>query len=556
MKKVLGKIFKTVFILALIGAIGYGGYWLYEEKLANTETATSPAYSQVLVIQGNLQKTVAGTGTLSISKKETISLPYGITLDEVYVREGQEVSVGTPLASVNKTALQTTIDSIVTEIETLDSSLATLAKKYSATSYITTAMDARVKIIYANVGDTLQGVIEEHNALMVLSVDGKMVVELAGSTLKTGDAVTIVDGTYSYEGFVEKAADGVASITFADTRTLEGATVEIRQNSLLIGTGTAHIHMPYYVSTTAEGYIAKVYPAVNAKLEAKANLFYITNPPLDAEYSALLKQREEKTALLKEVKAALEVGELLSPVDGIISTVATASRSEQSAYSALATIYVGDAMQMVISVDELDISGLKVGQTVSVSMDSVSSKTYTGTVSYISQIGSSSSGVTTYSVTLAVQGDELLKMGMNGTASIVVSEVSGATLVPISALYTTRGTQYVMLYNPDEPDSAGTRTVVTTGLSNDSYAEVLSGLSVGDTVLVSKAADSTGTNYMMGMDMGGFDMSQLSTMFGDGTSMPAMVTEGGGTFNFNNNGGGGGQRNTNNGGSSGGPSGN
>jgi len=216
-------------------------------------------------------------------------------------------------------------------------------------------------------------------------------------------------------------------------------------------------------------------------------------------------------------------------VSGIVSTVS--ARGAYEAKDLLAEVFVGDAKQMVISVDELDIIHVALGQEVSIAMDAVIDRTYSGKVSYISQIGSSSSGVTNYSVTLDVDGDELLKIGMNGTATIVVDKVDDAVLVPLTALSYGRGGSYVWLYDAEAEDSRR-QVYVETGLSSADYAEVRSGLSAGDVVLVTRTAAGGSAGSA------GVDLSQLAGAPSNPGGMQMPSGQGG-----NWNGGQGSQRN-------------
>jgi HlyD family secretion protein len=333
---------------------------------------------------------------------------------------------------------------------------------------------------------------------------------------------------------VESVSGGNAVITFSDSKTLEGTDVQVIKNSVILGSGEAQINMPFLYTSTAQGRISKIYPSVNSSVGKRSSLFYLTQVPVSSEYGTLVSQRDDILQKLKEAEAVLASGTIVSPIDGIVSTAVTASAAETAANTSLASLYAGDAMQMVVSVDELDIIGVKVGQKVTIDMDAITDKTYDATVSYISQIGTSSNGVTTYSVTLDVQGDEQLKIGMNGTATIVVGEANGVVLVPIAALNTSRNGQYVWLY--DESNAGGTqgpgvRTVVETGLSSETYAEVKSGLKEGDYVLVTRSAATNSQSGMQFMPIEG--MPQMPAGQNGGTFPGGNGDFGGGTRNSN-----------------------
>ena len=154
---------------------------------------------------------------------------------------------------------------------------------------------------------------------------------------------------------------------------------------------------------------------------------------------------------------------------------------------------------------EVDLNGNTTGKDGQALLDQLR---INGTQAY--KIGTATSGVTVYDVTLTIEGDDQLKLGMNGTATILVEERENVLLVPIAALNTSRGESYVWLKSDSAADGEpGVRTTVETGLSDENYAEVLSGLSEGDVVLITREASTSTTdsreNGMGGMmmDMGG-----------------------------------------------------
>jgi HlyD family secretion protein len=540
MKKALKIILKVLLICVVVGGLGYGGYRFYlSRQAAPTSESDAESYVKVQIGTGNLEKTVAGTGTLSISKTQDITARFPVVVTNVHVSAGEQVKAGDALMDVDKTALSTAISTMQSDLTTAEDSLAQLVRSQEDDATLTIGAAGRVKAIYASVGDLALDVMDKSGALMLLSMDGKMKVSIASTALTVGQTVTVLDGQAKYTGTVESVGGGNADITFTDLKTLDGAAVQVLQNSVILGSGTAQINMPFLYTTTVQGRISKIYPSVNTSVGRRASLFYLTQVPVSSEYDTLVSNRDDILQKLKEAEAVLASGTIVSPIDGIISTAVTASAAETAANTALATLYAGDSMQMVVSVDELDIIGVKVGQEVTVEMDAITDKTYDAAVSYISQIGTSSNGVTTYSVTLDVQGDDQLKIGMNGTATIKVGEANGVVLVPIAALNTSRNGQYVWLYdetNTSITQGPGVRTIVETGLSSETYAEVKSGLKEGDYVLVTRsAADTNSLNGMPFMAMEG--MPQMPA----GQDGQTRTFPGGGNWN------GGGTQNSNGG---------
>lgn len=113
------------------------------------------------------------------------------------------------------------------------------------------------------------------------------------------------------------------------------------------------------------------------------------------------------------MKALRDAGAITAPQDGIVASIVAASATEQAADTLLVSLYVGDEKEMVVSVDELDITSVEVGQNVELAMDAITDHTYAGTGQQDQPDRTATSGVTVYDVTLTIEGDDQLKLGMN-----------------------------------------------------------------------------------------------------------------------------------------------
>ena len=170
---------------------------------------------------------------------------------------------------------------------------------------------------------------------------------------------------------------------------------------------------------------------------------------------------------------------------------------------------------MTLSVDELDIADIAVGQTVSITADAVDDQTYKGVVTKVSVAGTSSSGVTTYPVTIRIDETDGLLPGMSADATIVLGSAEGVLAIPSAALM--RGN--LVLVTADSPTAANgasgesdasasqqgggyVSVQVTVGIRDDNYLEITSGLQEGDTVAYIPTT-SYGNTFQMGMMPGG-----------------------------------------------------
>jgi hypothetical protein len=146
---------------------------------------------------------------------------------------------------------------------------------------------------------------------------------------------------------------------------------------------------------------------------------------------------------------------------------------------------------MDVSLSESDIGSVKVGQPATVTVNAASGEEFAARVTHIGVLSSSSSGgssssAVSYPVTLTLdQTSKHLKAGMSATADIVTSQVSGIA-VPSQAL--SGSTVTVEASN----GSRSTRRVQT-GVVGDSTTQVVSGLDVGDKVVVKSASAAAGS---------------------------------------------------------------
>ena len=202
---------------------------------------------------------------------------------------------------------------------------------------------------------------------------------------------------------------------------------------------------------------------------------------------------------------------ITAPISGqvITKTVKTGDkidRSSSSSTSTLAVIYDLSEVTFEMSVDELDVGRVKVGQTVNITADAIEGKTFTGKVTNISLENSQSNGVTNYPVTVTLDEVGDLLPGMNVDGTIILDQVDNALMIPVDSLM--RGNRvYVKDDSVTEQQGsvpAGFKAVeVETGISNDDYVQITSGLSEGDEIYVDSASGNTSTDMFQMGGMGG-----------------------------------------------------
>lgn len=139
-----------------------------------------------------------------------------------------------------------------------------------------------------------------------------------------------------------------------------------------------------------------------------------------------------------------------------------------------------DDLQLSISISESEIQDISEGSNAEITLSADETKTYTGTLSKIDSIGQYSTGGTTFSAIVTFENDGSAKIGMSATVSVTVEEATDVIAVPINAVTVKDDKKYVTVID----NNTESEIEIETGISDDEYVEVTSGLNGGETIKI------------------------------------------------------------------------
>jgi len=202
----------------------------------------------------------------------------------------------------------------------------------------------------------------------------------------------------------------------------------------------------------------------------------------------------------------VDEGDSVSPGNGT-ATAAAADNSSASGATSAMTIARDGELAVLLSVNEVDISAIEVGQSAEIAFDAVPDLTMTGKVDEVAAEGTVSQGVVSYSVWVTLDvGDPRLKIGMSSSATIVTQIARDVLLVPNAAVKSDDEGDYVQVLDSGSDEPRVVR--VTSGLKGATQTEVAQGLEVGlavvtKTVTAEDAADASSSGSASGRIEGG-----------------------------------------------------
>lgn len=154
-----------------------------------------------------------------------------------------------------------------------------------------------------------------------------------------------------------------------------------------------------------------------------------------------------------------------------------------------------ETMTMEVQISESEINKVAKGQEVNIQLSAFENKTYTGTITSINNAGTYSSSGTTFSATIQFENDGNVKIGMSATCSIVLEKAENCIAIPINAVQTNNEQKYVVVV---KNDGTTENVNIETGISNDSYVQVIQGLTGGEKIqmveIVTNNSNKRGNN--------------------------------------------------------------
>ena len=202
-------------------------------------------------------------------------------------------------------------------------------------------------------------------------------------------------------------------------------------------------------------------------------------------------QVKEAQARLNAAQVQLDDTIIRSPFDGIITqkfsnvgafVTPTTSASSVGSGSSTSIVAAASGLEVLAKVPEVDISQIKVGQSVEIVADAFPDQVFQGEVKRIAPEAIIEQNVTSFQVRVRlISGLESLRSGMNTDLVFLGAKISNALVVPTVAIATEKGQTGV--YIPDQ-NSKPKFQPVTLGTTIDNQTQILSGVEAGSRVFI------------------------------------------------------------------------
>jgi len=198
---------------------------------------------------------------------------------------------------------------------------------------------------------------------------------------------------------------------------------------------------------------------------------------------------EDKSAIEREAKEAINSMSLTAPIDGIVlsrdTDEGTTVTPISSAQGGTVIMTLADVSRVLFKgdVDEADIGKIRENTPVRIHVEAYLDRTFSGTLYKIAPLGREKNNIVNFEVETVIEDpDKLLRVGMSADAEIVLQEHHDVLVIPEGTIYYAGDSTYVYLVDTLAVDGRKS-AAVTVGISNGIITEVLSGLTEGQKVI-------------------------------------------------------------------------
>ena len=515
------KLIRRIVALVIVAALAAAGF-----KFLGGKGKEEAQVITDFVSYGAITSTVEGSGITKAKNSETITLTTAGTVQDVMVTEGEQVTAGTPLFTIDSEAARTAVQKAESDLKGYEKQLNTLQKDIAGLNLSAGYPGKLMDVVTLNPGDT----ISKGQKVATLSDDTRLrltqyysyayegaiyqgqsvnvsIPALMTTLTGTVEAVHMVsritpEGSklFSADIIVKNPGSLTADMTASATLTVNGETVYPYEAGKLAYYRTGDL------CSTVNGTVISSSLIDYLQVSEGQVLVRIDGEESESEIFSLQQNVEEAQKALDTARKNLENCSAVAPIDGTVIGLMLQPGMEIEANTAAITIADTSTIMVDATVDERNVSYVKPGMMVTIDQWG---STFMGTVESVSLNSKAENGVASYPMVITVDNyDGTLMTGSYVNYSLVASENDNCLVLPIqcvkSVLLEDGSAGSVVFVKGDRPDNAIELTVevdgvpkdfwpvpVEIGLSDDYNVEIKSGVEEGMEVFTTVRTESS-----------------------------------------------------------------
>ncbi len=441
----------------LVLAIILGGIWWWQRE-TDAQSQGAEILRTAEVARGDLEITVPTSGNVVAHQSADLHFDAPGIVAQISIEVGDRVSEGETLAQLETAALERAVAQAELALEEARLQVRILEKPPA---------EEDIQLAELAVQEAGQSLKVARLSQASADLQGATSLELAKEALeKTQEA---------YEATMEQLHK--AGMPFSYGAGATAAYMEAEGN-----VGITQVQSEYQVEQAESQWFA----AYQTYQQAIQNLADLKVGPDEVEISRAELQIEQAEVQLDRARGNLAAATLTAPFDGVISAVNMKENGMAPTQMPAVTLLDNREFYVDVTVDEIEIGKVAVGQTAEVTLDAYHKTPITGTITRISALPGRSTGLIAYPVRIRLTDPAAvdIRAGMTANAIVKSRRIEDVLLAPNWAIRTGQreGEPYIYSYYLQNGQPVQTEVVI--GASNENYTQILDGLEAGQTVVL------------------------------------------------------------------------
>lgn len=461
------------------------------------------SYRTVTIEKGDIVSSLSGSGTITAVESRKEIAKVSSTVEEIYFEEGDVVNEGDAIIKLDSEAYEMNLKSQQASVQQAEISKQNLNRQVENMKIKATA-SGTIRNLIIDEGSYVT------NFLHVCDIDSTSRYEVTMKFLASAaervsignkaeillvDSYSYVNGYVSYVGTSKSnlASGGVVIDITITVDSSEYSLDGLKAKASIIAndggkitsseTGVFKRKLSSQVLANASGEVSKLYVKEGQYVNAGDMIAELENEDILASLQTTNVSLQNAYDQLKYAKDKLDDYTITAPISGTITMQTIKVGDVVATGTLLTTVSNTEEFEFQIPIDELDISKISMDNKVLVTVDAIRETENTPIVGRISKIpleGITVGGVTDYYITVAIPATDGLRISMNASAEIILAERNDVLMLPVEAIQKENGKIFVQIVK----NGVAEKVEITTGISNSGYAEIVSGISEGDEVVI------------------------------------------------------------------------
>jgi len=501
---------KWVIIIIVIVVVA-GGVFLIVRFRSQQNAAAQGAYQTEPLQRGELTATVGATGEVRANQTANLTWETSGTVGEIGVTEGEIVSAGQELASLEQTSLPQSVilaqADLVNAKKALDDLMNSNLQQAKAQQAVEQAQQAledardpeQARAQAANALANAQKAVENTARLVRNSQSpaGQSFIDEAKAQVTLAKD-KLDQAKERYEPYANRPESNLtrAQLLSQMAAAQQQYDAAVRNLNGLTGTSSATDQAVAEANlATAQAQFAQ---AQRAWERVKDGLSTADIALLEAQLADAQREWERlqdgadpediaaAEARVAAAQASIDQAHMTAPFDGVITQVESKVGDQVAPGTSAFRLDDLSTLLVDVQVSEVDINRIKPGQDVTLLFDAILNREYKGKVNEVALVGTSNQGVVEFVVTVELtDADPSVKPGMTAAVNMVVDQLADVLLVPNRAVRVQEGQRvvYVLKDGKLEP------VEISLGASSDTMSQLLEGeLNLGDLIVLNPPA--------------------------------------------------------------------